>query len=535
MSNYYVKPLVAALCLAGSIALPAATYAASSSANAASSAQIDKVIAQTQALQAEVDNLQKQVANLKHQTKHTKKDGRQVTSKPPVASSEATTEVSAEKPPHLSKRELFRLNSQEREYLPFDLDVPGQAFVSTGPYVGVPIQYAGSHLVINSPSVNTDVQLLEIRKSIQEQLLAMGGEIYEEPYHSHLLLSGLVETQANYTDVGGAPSTSTIDVTNVSLDAFFLGPSNWLLGFIEMTYDNGPPTGGSYVVSNSRVYINKAFVTIGDFTKSPWYGTFGQFYVPFGTYSSLMVSDVVTKLLARTKARAIELGFKERGDNIFYASTYIFRGDSHAASVSKINNGGVNVGYKFVAGSVHGNVGGGVIANMADSGGMQLGTNFNSYEQISHRVPAYNLRGLLSLGSHVDLIAEYVGASTTFNVNDMSYNGRGAKPWALDTQAAYSFYILDNRPSALGIGYAKTGEALAVGLPTTRYSMVFNTSLWRNTLQSLEFRHDVNYASSSTANGPTGAASTPGACVSASCAGSGESDNAITAQFDYYF
>lgn len=433
----------------------------------------------------------------------------------------------------LSPQDLRRFIHEEREFLPFDLDVPGQAFVSTGPYVGVPIQYAGTDLIINSPSVNTDLQLLGIRKSIHQQLMAMGGMINKEPYHSHLLLSGVVQAQANYTNVGGAPSTSNIDVTNVSIDAFMLGPSEWILGFIELSGDTSAPTASAYTVSNSRVYVNKAFITLGNLSESPYYGTFGQYYVPFGTYSSLMVKDVLTKVIFRTKARALTLGVREPGENAFFGSAYIFRGDSHASSVSKINNGGINLGYFYNTGIFHGRFGGGVIANVADAAGFQTGNGFGNNEQLVHRVPGYNLRGVFSFGPHVDFIAEYITASTAFNPTNMSFNGSGAKPWAFDTELAYTFTMFDNKPTTAAIGYQKSGQALSMGIPTTRYSLVFNTSWWRNTLQSLELRRDIHYAASDTANGPT--TNPAGACTANTCVGSGKPDNAVTVQFDYYF
>src|SRR3990167_10273579 len=491
---------------------------------ATNQAQIEKISSETKALQSQISQLQKEVKSLKQ--------AKEATANETAASPNNSNQHAAT---HISQQELSRFGMEEVKYLPFDLDVPGQAFVSTGPYVGVPIQYAGSDLVINSPSVNTDLQLLMIRKSIRDQLMAMGGVAPREPYHSHLLLSGVVETQVNYINRGGKPSTSNIDVSNASLDAFMLGPSDWILGFMEFSYDNAKPSDNSYTVSNSRLFVNKAFVTLGNLHDSPYYGTFGKYYVPFGAYSSLMITDVLTKSMMRTKANAITLGVKEPGANAFFGSLYVFRGDSHAASVSKLNNGGVNIGYNYKTGFFHGNFGAGVIANIADSSGFQVGNGFSQYEQISHRVPGVDLRGVFALGEHMDVIVEYLSATTAFNPNDMSFNGQGAKPWALDTELAYTFTIFDNKPSTIAVGYQKTNQALSLGLPLNRYSLVLNTSLLRNTLESIELRRDLNYAASDTGNGPTGAATTTGQCTSVTCSATGKYDNAVTAQFDYFF
>ena len=525
-----LNPFIATLCLMGLVATPAFALSSEkkgSERKGIDTVQIDSLSSQTKMLMAQVNRLQKEVKSLQYQQKTTGN-----MSKKSVSGSNQARHSNPT--PRLQKDVVGHTpDSLEENVLPFDPDQPGQAFVATGPYVGVPIQYTGSDLIINSPSVNTDVQLLGIRKTLLKKLHQMNPDLGEIA-HTHLLVSGVVEGEALYTRVGGGANTSDFDVTNASLDSFFIGPSDWTLGFLELTYDNGLPSGSGYRTSNSRIYVNKAFITIGDLAVSPFYGTFGQYYVPFGTYSSLMVSDVLTKLLARTKERALTLGFQEQSEeNAFYGSVYGFRGDSRITnSSSRLNNGGVNVGYKFKQANMHGDIGGGVIGNLADSGGMQSSNGFSADEQITHRVPAYDLRATLNLLDHFDFIGEYVGASTRFNPNDMGFNGHGAKPWAFDSQLAYSFYVLNDKPSSVGIGYARTHEALSLGLPKNRYSVVFNTSYFRNTLQSIEFRHDNNYAKGNTANGPT---TTATGCTAALCAGSGRADNAVTLLFDYYF
>ncbi len=522
-----LKTVVVSLGMLGMMSVPAF---------AVTQQDVNKLAKQVNVLQQQVNALQNEV-QAQHRQNHSVTTKKSIS---PVSIPHPVVPVTPDQPEHTPSGSSS-LPSSGVTYLPVDLDVPGQSFVSSGPYIGIPLQFSGSNLIINSPSVNQDVALLKIRKNILLRLRALG--VMEEQDHAHVLLSGAVEGQAMYKNIGGGSDSTDIDLTNATLDAYILGPSDWVSALMSLTYDNDLGTNSGSLANNSRdlnsrVYIAQAFITIGDLLKSPVYGTFGQLYVPFGTYSSNMVSSPLTKIMARTKARTIVLGYQPQNNDGLYGAGYIFRGDTRFSSVNRVNNGGMNLGYRFhlFEDVVHSDIGTGVIANMADSVGMQAVANnafptFNGFggingtgnEQLQHRVPAYDFRGLWSMGK-VDLLAEYIISSNHFSPLDMTMNSHGARPQALNAEAAYTFDAFA-RPTSVAVGYGMTKDALALQLPAQRYSAVLNTSIWKDTLQSIEFRHDVNYAASHVATGSGQPA--PSA--------SGKSDNAITAQFDVYF
>jgi hypothetical protein len=531
-----LRPIVVGLGLLGLVSTP--TFAAMTTQ-------------QAQAMQQQINSLQRQLdaakvegttqTTARHSTiKHrASKSGKRDAVQNPAVPSDSSSHITGPN----------NLPTSGAKYLPIDVDVPGQSFVSTGPYLGVPLSFSGSNLIINTPNINEDVSLLKMRENINNRLKQLG--VVKPEDHSHILLSGIVEGQAMYNNRGASANTSDIDLTSAELDAYILGPSSWTSGLLALAYDNDVGASSGVIttnnrVSNSRVFVNKAFITIGDFSQTPFYGSIGQMYVPFGTYSSSMIASPLTKTLARTKDRAILLGFQQQAPNAFYASGYAFKGDSYVGSTNRVDNGGVNVGYKFDSGKgVTGDIGGGWIRNIADSIGMQktdnrpffdgfgstsmtcgaAGTSACGNEVLVHRVGAYDVRGTLDVGDHWDFLAEYITASTKFNPNDMTFNASGARPSALNAEAAYSFMTFGNKPTSIAVGYGMTREALAIGLPKTRYVAALNTSWWRNTLQSLEFRHDINYSASSTATGSNVAAAN----------GTGKADNIVTAQFDIYF
>ena len=544
-----LTPLSLSLCLLGMVASP--TFAAT--VDPASEQKISK-------LEKQVADLQKQMASFKANSASDPAP----TKKKTAIKKPSTTTGSADtyNPNTLSAGSSAiagptDLPTSGPLYLPVDLDVPGQSFVSSGPYIGVPFEFSGGHLIVNSPSVNEDVILLQVDKNVDTRLAALGRPA-QNILGSHILLSGLVEAQALTRNGGGSVNSNDIDLTTVNIDAYVMGPSTWTSAFVELSYDNniGTQTGSfssNDRILNSHVFVNKAFVVLGDFTKSPFYSSFGQMYMPFGTYSTTMVSSPLTKILARTLARALVVGYKQQSENSLLATAYIFKGASHASAVSHVNNGGVNLSYTFKQGRYSAVVGAGVIGNIADSLGMQFTGNndtnavlFGGFggptetvpidgnpqelqqinsgdEQLVHRVPAYDFNIKIALGDNLQFIGEYITASTDFNPQDLQINGHGAQPQAMNVEAIYNFSWAT--PTSIGFSYQMSKDALAIGLPAQRYALTVNRSFWKNTLQSLEFRHDINYDDDDTSGG----SGRPGP------KGNGDGANMITLQFDYYF
>jgi len=448
-----VKPIV--LALLGVIGTQA--YAATDNGQQLQQ-QINQIIAQQQQLQAQVASLQQQLAAAKAVNQ-------QAAAQPAATGNTSKT-----------------------------------SFVRIGSYEGLTSTYSGSDLVANIPNILANKALLLQRYS--EDTLAQKAGIPEEetPY---MVLSGELEGHAKYAKTNGHGSASSdIDFTDAELYMNMVA-NKWVSGLATVAYDNSVDaySPGFNRVEQSRVYLNKGFITIGNFEYSPIYGSVGQMYVPFGRYSYGSVSSPLTKLLFRTKARALSVGYYQTEDDGLDTSLYTFQATGGTeAQKTKIENFGADAAYHFKLDSgFSGNGGVGYINNVADSQGM-LDNGLGGVCVPGGEVACFNGFGwnnvplLKSVGgydghvsvsySQFTILAEYVTAATQFDARDLSMANpgadvdtfedlRGAKPTAFDTEAIYNF-TAGKIPASLVLNYDFTRQALALALPKTSYGSTVN-------------------------------------------------------------
>lgn len=510
-------------------------------------AQLQAVNKQMQLLQAQIKSLQGQVGSLKtklHQNQSVHASSTKTAARTTTVSNKTTTAAS-QNPTVTTQTQSGTTSTTTRPptvvqtaYIQ-SLKRTFSQSVTMAPYTGVPTYFDGHELIVNDPSINEDVKLLNRRDQEMTYYKQIGDE--DVINQTRLVLSGALEGITLWSSgnpyTGG--STSDIDLATAKLDTF-LEATPWVSGLMTFAYDNTPSDVSANRVDNSRIFLDKGFITIGDMMKSPFYGSIGQFYVPFGRYSSSMISSPLTAFIGKTKERAIVVGYHP-GPNRPYAAAYVFHataGNPHG----RIDNYGLDLGYDMTFSKVNGSIGVSYITSISDALGLQdNGLNPNTYfGGFAHASPDNNDQTGVDLQHNVGgvdahlvvgwnslaLVSEYVTATRNYAYQDLSFDSHGAEPSAMNNEITYSFNLW-TKPSSFSLDYGFTRQALALNIPRTRYGASFEMALMRHTLLTFEYRHDINYGRKAVA---TGLGST--AYESDQL---GHASNTVTAQLGVYF
>ncbi len=385
--------------------------------------------------------------------------------------------------------------------------------VSTSPYVAQQTAFDASDIWSQQSTMNEDLFLLQYKQQLEHSLEKVNRTLNQRPI---LEISGAIEADAIQTFNSFTSDTGNgdINLNTAELD-FNAMVSRWATAFMSLEFDSSPPETGNRV-QNSRLYLSRGFATIGDLDVFPIYFTAGQMYLPFGRYSSNMITAPLTLSLARVNDRAALLGYYHDG---LYASLYVYPGIDANATDTVFHAGGVNAGYKFMPiPQLNVNLGAGLISDMTDSQGIgNTGASFpqfpgftnvpnipnvssNQYPFV-HTVPGGDVHAELSYGPW-SLAAEFISATRSFDNQDLTFNGDGATPKASHLELSRNFLMVNQNYTA-GVAFGHSWESVGLNLPEQSYIGYLRTSFWKNTVEALEFRHDIDYSTDDTSTAST--------------------------------
>ena len=363
--------------------------------------------------------------------------------------------------------------------------------VTTSPTLGLRSKYKGEDLVVNFSTMNEDVRLLEQRAEYQKQ------RSKDELSKPLLELSGVLRGTLSHVRTIEQVSDTDIDLSDTELDGF-AEISRMVSGYFSLAYDSGEPgysvdsvsTENYNRVSWSNISLKRGFITVGDFTQSNWYGSIGQMYVPFGKYSSYQISSTLISMLGKTRSRAIDVGYRTKD---MVATAYIMKGTTYLdaerireSNNLALNNWGVNV-QKTAKLADDRNVvmGIGYIRNISDSDGI-----LDAYDTLhsgtyryamAHYTPAYDVYARVSSGDWV-FNAEYMH---TFNTIASHARDLG-QPSAIQLEVDRMFN-LGTIPASIALGYGHISDFSLIA--KNSYAVTLNAYMFKDTVQSLEFRH----------------------------------------------
>ena len=404
--------------------------------------------------------------------------------------------------------------------------------VVSSPYLGNRPAFDGSDYIVNISSINRDIRLMQQRRSLGRAYVKMGYPIPNRPI---LALSGAVVPNGS---IGQPYFGATSADWNLGSDELDIAAilNNKVEAYMALAYNAAPPTGSGQRVANSNLSLNMGFINIGDLDRSPLYLTAGQLFAPFGRFSTSMVSPTLPLLITRTKARPFILGYKSQQDSGLFAALYGYRGDTTLGSTGV---GGANLGYILDAFHSTSELGVSYITSMNDAGGMQNtgspnGTTFGGFGSYTNgnenvkKVSGFGVHYAVSFDRY-NITTEWVTSLGRFRESDLSFNGQGAQPQAMQLEGGVTF-VSFTRPSSVAASFQWTKDALALNIPRQRINAVYNISIWKDTVESLEYRHDIDYGNMDYGNGAA-----PSGVTNENTYGTGSSADTVMLQLAIYF
>lgn len=414
------------------------------------------------------------------------------------------------------------------------------ARITASPILGRYTQQDVDSLLVNQPSMNEDLVLLEQHQLLNDAFLNIQdrGPLrqYAYPYAPLIDVGGRIEGQlVPGLDDWNGNYTSNINMQDVALD-FSIYASRWVTGFFSFTTE---------APNSLAVHVNRAWVTIGNLDELPVYATLGKMYVPFGSYSSNMVADPLPKQIFRINAPVALLGVTHQLPAVhgqIYGSVYGFDPSVqlHSQKAAQIGGVGGNVGYKSqfgarVASHLSGSydLGLGVVNDISGSGGLRATVSPNA-KYLSSHVPGIDVHAKVGLNGFT-VLGEYISALSRYKKAELAYAEgshalKGALVSALHVEGDYSFN-LGPYNSGVYAGYDHSWQALGLStaeqrMPEQSVDVGISSQFWKYTITSLEYRFDTDYGTSETSETSE---------TSQTIQGSGKHQSTVTLQLGLYF
>ncbi len=312
-------------------------------------------------------------------------------------------------------------------------------------------------------------QVTKILRHKEEE--RMRNEDFGHMINKYVDFSGLIEVEGSAVRDFEGINQSKFELATVELG--FVGKmSDWASAHLTLLYEEG---------GDDKLLIDDAHIILGDTTKFPLYLNAGRQYVPFGNFTTNMISDPLTLEIAETQETAMTIGFKE---GKAYGSVFAFNGDTdEGGGDSQIDQFGANIGYDFQRNSFSIDVGMSYINSIGDSD--KLGDILKEKSLLTaDYVGGIGAYAITHIGQ-MSLIGEYITALDDFE------GEKNFRPMAFNIETGYDFHI-QGLEATVAIAYQGTDDMVGY-LPESRFLGSFAIGIFPGTTFAVEWAHDKDY------------------------------------------